>query len=380
MSLILKMQINEQPENQYVFSTGDGGEIELIPLSVVANGSYSAPDGKAYNLVTVNVPDTELESLNITENGTYNAPDGKAYNVVTVNVQPILEAVSRTYSANGTYTIAPSAGKDGLSGVTVVVDVPQDTPDLQSKTETYTENGNYTIQADSGYDGLDTVSVEVNVPATPTPSIQASKSQTITQNGTVTVSPDSGYDAMEKAEITVNVPTGGNVQNFKQVTYNQNGYYQVTPDTGYDGIATVGIGIEVPTGGGGGDVLTGSFTPVDGTNAVPITVPAGKTIKSAMVGLANYNDQASFTIGRSFVYSFFEVTDDGGYNLGLYKSSTTTAPQTTGAHKSSTPAISLLNPLGLDSTKTQLMYFAKSGEDGYGFVSGFVYDYLVVLE
>lgn len=124
MALVLKMQINEQPENQYVFSTGDGGQIELIPLSVVANGSYSAPDGKAYNLVTVNVPDTELESLNITENGTYNAPDGTAYNVVTVNVEPILEAVSRTYSANGTYTIQPSEGSDGISSVTVVVNVP----------------------------------------------------------------------------------------------------------------------------------------------------------------------------------------------------------------------------------------------------------------
>ena len=67
MALVLKMQIDDKQEHQYIFSTGEEGTIELIPLSVVANGRYQAPEGKAYNLVSVEVPEIELESLNITQ-------------------------------------------------------------------------------------------------------------------------------------------------------------------------------------------------------------------------------------------------------------------------------------------------------------------------
>lgn len=56
MALTIKMRIDENPEHSYIFSTGDGGQIELIPLSVVQNGRYEAEKGKAFNLVTVDVP------------------------------------------------------------------------------------------------------------------------------------------------------------------------------------------------------------------------------------------------------------------------------------------------------------------------------------
>ena len=87
MSLTIKMRIDENPEHSYIFSTGDGGQIELIPLSVVQNGRYEAEEGKAFNLVTVNVPETMLETLNITENGTFTSDSGHAWNVVNVNVE-----------------------------------------------------------------------------------------------------------------------------------------------------------------------------------------------------------------------------------------------------------------------------------------------------
>ena len=45
MSLILKMQINDQIENKYIFST-ENGEIELIPLSVIENGTYTPEEEK----------------------------------------------------------------------------------------------------------------------------------------------------------------------------------------------------------------------------------------------------------------------------------------------------------------------------------------------
>lgn len=124
MALTIRMRIDENDEHSYYYATGDGTQIELIPLVVNANGEYVPDEGKAYNRVTVTVPETELETLVVDANGTYNAPDGKAYNVVRVNVQSVLEAVTRSYTANGTYTIEPSEGFDGISGVTINIDVP----------------------------------------------------------------------------------------------------------------------------------------------------------------------------------------------------------------------------------------------------------------
>lgn len=125
MALTIKMRIDENPEHSYVFSTGDGGQIELIPLSVVQNGEYRpAEANQAFNLVTVNVPTPVVESLNITENGTFTSESGHVWNVVNVNVEPLLEAVSRTITENGTYTITPSEGYDGINQIMLNIDVP----------------------------------------------------------------------------------------------------------------------------------------------------------------------------------------------------------------------------------------------------------------
>ena len=124
MSLTIRMRIDENDEHKYYYATGDGTEIELIPLVVDANGVYTPDENKAYSKVTVNVPETELEELVVTTNDVYTAPSGKAYNVVRVNVQPILEAVTRSYTENGTYTIEPSEGNDGIERATITVNVP----------------------------------------------------------------------------------------------------------------------------------------------------------------------------------------------------------------------------------------------------------------
>lgn len=64
---------------------GGGGEITVEGLTVNDNGTYTAPSGKAYSPVVVNLP---LGEKAITANGEYNASadDLKGYNKVTVNV------------------------------------------------------------------------------------------------------------------------------------------------------------------------------------------------------------------------------------------------------------------------------------------------------
>lgn len=98
---------------------GGGGDISVESLSVTANGQYSAPSGKAYSPVSVNVQPT-LQSKTVTENGTVTADLGyDALSTVTVNVsaEPVVQSLSVTQ--NGTYT--PPSGVDGYSPVIVNV-------------------------------------------------------------------------------------------------------------------------------------------------------------------------------------------------------------------------------------------------------------------
>ena len=75
--------------------------------------------------------------------------------------------------------------------------------DIQSAS--YTANGSYSILPDSGYDGMAKVDVEVNVPQKE----EQGKAITITSNGTTTVEPDSGK-SLSAVTITTKVPSGWN--------------------------------------------------------------------------------------------------------------------------------------------------------------------------
>lgn len=259
MALVLKMQIDDKQEHQYIFSTGDEGTIELIPLSVVANGNYQAPEGKAYNLVTVTVPEIDLESLNITQSGTYTAPSGKAYDVVTVDIpEYILDALTAT--ENGTYE--PSSGHVYNR---VVVNVPSEEPEIQTKSVTYTANGTYTVTKDAGFDGMSSVTVTVRVPE----AVFDDLTETLTANGTYNYTPTPGNDGFDTVNITVNVPTPSPTLQTKSVTVTANGSSVITADTGYDGLEEVDLTVNVPTGGGGGNIFETEFT-LTGTEQVEI--------------------------------------------------------------------------------------------------------------
>ena len=93
----------------------------------------------------------EVEELTVSRNGTTTAPEGKAYSPVVVNVQPPLQ--QKTVIANGDVT--PDEGYYGLSKVVVEV-----SGDIDIETLTVTENGTVVAPAGKAYG-----TVIVDVPA-----------------------------------------------------------------------------------------------------------------------------------------------------------------------------------------------------------------------
>lgn len=89
---------------------------DILALEALGLGG----DGGGGSSVTV-------EPLTVTQNGTTTAPSGKAYSPVTVNVPtptPSLQSKSVTVTQNGTQNITPDSGYDGLSSVAVTTNVP----------------------------------------------------------------------------------------------------------------------------------------------------------------------------------------------------------------------------------------------------------------
>lgn len=111
-------------------------------------------------------------------------------------------------------TVTPDKLASGItahdnSGAKITGTMEMSSVKLQpSKSVTVTQNGTVSVNPDSGYNGLKKVDVTVNVPSSIN-KLQPSKSITVTQNGTISVSPDNGYDGLKKADITVNVPSSG---------------------------------------------------------------------------------------------------------------------------------------------------------------------------
>ena len=74
-------------------------QVTVESVTILENGVYTAPAGKAYSPVTVNVPTYDVDSLSVTENGTYTPETGNAYNSVVVNVPAAGITASVTFVA-----------------------------------------------------------------------------------------------------------------------------------------------------------------------------------------------------------------------------------------------------------------------------------------
>lgn len=92
-------------------------EVDLLPLTITDNGTYTAPDGYAYKNVVASVGGVTYDDLEVTENGTYQPQSGHAYKKVTVDVQSF-DAEELEVTANGVYE--PDTGK-AYNKVTVQV-------------------------------------------------------------------------------------------------------------------------------------------------------------------------------------------------------------------------------------------------------------------
>lgn len=112
------------------------------------------------------------KSIDITSNGRYNVTPDYGYSGlgsvdINVDVQGggcVASEESKTYTANGTYTINPTSG-DCISKATVTVNVQ---PNLTTKTATITQNGTYTYKPSFIYKGFSQVDITVDVPPTDT--------------------------------------------------------------------------------------------------------------------------------------------------------------------------------------------------------------------
>lgn len=317
MSLILKMQINDQSENKYIFST-EGGEIQLIPLSVVENGEYTPEEGQAFSTVTVNVPATILEHLNITSNGTYEASSGHAYDVVTVNVQPILDILVDTVNENGTYVYEPDEGYDGLEEVRVTVSVPE--PVFEHLTRTITSNGTYNYTPSSGKDGFDEANITVSVP-TPQPSLEQ-KSEYYNANGTYTVQPSQGYDGISEVEVEVDVQGGGptpivgtlDLTGFNKIS--QNGTFNFSPSTfNWDYFDGASIDVDVPQSSSGTVQVQQFYAPSnisDRLAYVDFQGVANKIIKGVLIFATNGVASLNSRVERYGILGGCCLKGDGG--------------------------------------------------------------------
>lgn len=128
---------------------------KLTSVTLTENGTSTREDG--WNSVTVNVPsdiNNQNKTVNpLTSSQSISADQGySGLGTVTVN------AVTAAIDAN----IAAGNIKKNVSilGVTGSYD-PQ--PSLESQTASYTANGTYTITPSTGYDGMSDVEVTVNV-------------------------------------------------------------------------------------------------------------------------------------------------------------------------------------------------------------------------
>ena len=283
-------------------------EDDVVPLTVASlqlNGCKVLREFTYTNIITGN----GIFTFNVPEKipGIFALQLLKCY----VDVQPRLQELTETIRVNGQYPLSAFITEldetDGISKDSVInVDVSGDVPVLESKSITINSNGTQNVLPSSGYDGLSSVSLLVNVPV---PKIEIGKSERISTNGIVNITPDSGYDALESVRVNVEVPNGTetksitsngtytptspnigfssvtvnvpqenlNIETSKMVNISSNGLKNVLPSLGYDALGKVQVNVAVPNETETKTITSnGTYTPTSpniGFSSVTVNVP-----------------------------------------------------------------------------------------------------------
>lgn len=244
-------------------STGDinitiNAEIEARPnlqektVNVTENGDFSVEadenkDGLSKVNLHVAVPEgTAYGTINISENGTHDVTD---YATAEVDVQPDLQSKSVTITENGSQTVTPSTGKDGLSSVAITVNVPTEA-NLQSKSVS-PSSSEQTITPDAGFTGLSQV-VVAGAPlqtrtVTPTAAAQQIEKTTSSWYGLQRVNINGDANLIPgniRSGISIFGVNGSYSPSFQLQSKNvtPSGSAQaITPDSGYDGLSRVDV-------------------------------------------------------------------------------------------------------------------------------------------
>ena len=145
------------------------------------------------------------KSIDITSNGRYNVTPDYGYSglgMVDINVDVqgggcVASEESKTYTANGTYTITPTSG-DCISKATVTVNVPSEEPVLQQKSIDIAENGSYSLAPDAGIDGLNRVDINVDVPI---PSVYVVPNGMVFRGSYFNTFPTDGLDFSQRTSL-----------------------------------------------------------------------------------------------------------------------------------------------------------------------------------
>lgn len=136
-------------------------------------------------------------------------------------------------------TLIPSNIKKNveIAGIVGTMEPTAVEANLKHKLYNVAENGSYTITPDEGFDGMTEVFLNVKVPAILVDA--ALQEKTIVQNGEYT--PAAGYDGFKK--IIVDVPVTGEEYKSQDKTVSPSTSEQVvTPDTDFDGLSSVTVG------------------------------------------------------------------------------------------------------------------------------------------
>lgn len=281
---------------EYIIRNIEAMQQELLN----AGGSIYVENGNVYVSIGGNTM-TLQEFIENNISGT-----GSPINITvnaTVETKADLQAKSISITENGTQVVEADDDKDGLSAVTIIVEVPSTEP-TGTKQISITENGTTTEDVKN----YASASITVNVQP-----VMQSKSVTYTTNGTRTITPDAGKDGLSAVSVSVNVPAEQPTMQSKSVSPTSS-QQTITPDSGYDGLSQVVVA--------GAPLQTRTVTPTAVAQQIEKT-------SSSWYGLqrVNINGDANLIPGniRSGA-SIFGVT--GTYNPSFRLQSKNATPST----------------------------------------------------